>query len=247
MARNCTVQKPKKLLKNRWDLLTTKLLNIEEPFQKLDTSEILNIISPSLDTLTHQLTDEVMEAQYSFYWNNISQQRKTQWVESFQAEFRLIISQILKQIKEEIKLLLDIKALSMAILTKNKTLLNQVFWRCGQKEFRFIEKSGIYFGIPLGTLQLPLLLYFPSWWVLPLFGLILGYCTNWLAIRLIFRPLKPKKLLFGKVKVQGLFLKRQQEVSHEYAQIISREILSTERILEFIIRGALKSLICVKS
>ena len=229
--------KAKKIAEKSVDLLTLKLLNIEESFQQLEIPKLIEILSPSLQNLARQLTDEVMDAQYKLYWNNVSYQRKQQWTDDFQEEITLIMSKTLSQIQTEVKSLLDLKTLSIEALTSNKALLNQVFWRCGKKEFRFIERSGLYFGIPLGIIQLVLLMYFPPFWTLSFFGLILGYCTNWLAIYLIFRPLKPKSFFFGLFKLQGLFLKRQKEVSNEYAQIISQQILTTESMLEYIIRG----------
>lgn len=40
---------------------------------------------------------------------------------------------------------------------------------------------------------------------------MVGYITNWLAIKLIFEPVDPVKM--GPFVLQGLFLKRQDEVS----------------------------------
>lgn len=47
-------------------------------------------------------------------------------------------------------------------------------------------------------------------WILPAGGALVGYLTNWLAIKLIFEPVDPVK--FGPFVLQGLFLKRQNEV-----------------------------------
>lgn len=47
-------------------------------------------------------------------------------------------------------------------------------------------------------------------WTLPAGGAVVGYITNWLAIKLIFEPVDPVKI--GPFVLQGLFLKRQDEV-----------------------------------
>jgi len=41
-----------------------------------------------------------------------------------------------------------------------------------------------------------------------------GYLTNWLALKCIFEPVEPV-YLWGRFKIQGLFLQRQTEVSRE--------------------------------
>lgn len=47
-------------------------------------------------------------------------------------------------------------------------------------------------------------------WTLPAGGAIVGYATNWIALKLIFEPVDPVHI--GPFAVQGLFLKRQNEV-----------------------------------
>ena len=46
--------------------------------------------------------------------------------------------------------------------------------------------------------------FYPKFWILPLFGLLVGYATNWLALKLIFNPIEP--ISFLGVKYQGLFI-----------------------------------------
>lgn len=38
-------------------------------------------------------------------------------------------------------------------LLEDKRLVNELFERCGEAEFRFIERSGLYFGFLLGVFQ----------------------------------------------------------------------------------------------
>jgi uncharacterized membrane protein YheB (UPF0754 family) len=77
--------------------------------------------------------------------------------------------------------------------------------------------------------------FYSFWWILPIFGVIVGYFTNYLALKLIFRPLKPIRI--GGLHIQGLFIKRQNEVSKEYSSIVASKIISIENIFEYIIRG----------
>jgi uncharacterized membrane protein YheB (UPF0754 family) len=79
---------------------------------------------------------------------------------------------------------------------------------------------------------------YDAWWILPVFGLLVGYATNWLAIKLIFEPVKPIKI-FGK-EFQGLFITRQNEVSSEYAAMLANEIFTFDRIFAAIVNGPTK-------
>lgn len=226
------------------DMLTTKLLKIEERFGLVKPERIALEMGPSLDKLARQITDEVMQAQAPTIWSSTPKFVKTQIYENITNELPQLVIQMMDDIKENINELLDLKTIGVTALTKNKALLNDMFIRCGKEEFKFIEKSGLYFGIPFGLVQMGLAIYFVSvmkigtpWWLLPLFGLIVGYATNWLALKLIFEPLYPRKYLFGLFEFQGLFIKRQPEVATEYAKIVSGDILTTERLFEFMVRG----------
>jgi uncharacterized membrane protein YheB (UPF0754 family) len=72
-------------------------------------------------------------------------------------------------------------------------------------------------------------------WLLPICGFIVGWFTNYLALKIIFRPLRPTGI--GPFKVQGIFLKRQQEVSEVFARITCVELLGTEQIWDAILTG----------
>merc|ERR1712232_190818 len=61
--------------------------------------------------------------------------------------------------------------------------------------------------------------------ILPLSGLIIGYFTNWLGITMIFRPVEPHIICGGYVNIQGVFLKRQQQVSEELTRMICKELI----------------------
>lgn len=63
----------------------------------------------------------------------------------------------------------------------------------------------------------------------PLFTAIIGWATNWLAVKMLFHPRKPLRLPF--LNWQGLIPKRQQQLATEAAEIIEREILQQHLIL----------------
>jgi uncharacterized membrane protein YheB (UPF0754 family) len=142
---------------------------------------------------------------------------------------------MMEEVKNDFSNMLDLKYLAVSALTQNKVLLNQMFLSCGEAEFKFIKKSGLYFGFIFGLFQMIIWYVYPAWWILPLFGILVGYFTNYLALKLIFRPLNPIKI--GKLHIQGMFMKRQVEVSTEYSKIVSSKILTIEDIFEYIIRG----------
>ena len=78
--------------------------------------------------------------------------------------------------------------------------------------------------------------FVPQWWVLPFFGFLVGTLTNWIAIQLIFTPLEPKK--FGPFTFQGLFLKRQKEISEEFSRVFTEDVLTAKEVVHTLVHGA---------
>jgi uncharacterized membrane protein YheB (UPF0754 family) len=106
------------------------------------------------------------------------------------------------------------------------------------QEFGFIRRSGFYFGFLFGLVQMAVWFVYDASWVLPFCGFMVGWITNWLALKLIFTPLRPVRIC-GCFTIHGLFLKRQAEVSATYARVIITEILHVKAIWESILEGPL--------
>ena len=227
--------KARKMAETAVDLWNSKLINIEEEFARVEPAKVAREMTPSIDRLSRQIIDEVMDAQAPKIWQKTPNVIKESIYQEVSNELPAIVREIMNDVKANFKNLLDLKELAVTALTQNKQLLNQVFLNCGKQEFRFIEHSGFYFGFAFGIIQMVVWHFFPLWWILPIAGLLVGYFTNYFALKLIFRPLHP--LIIGKLVIQGMFIKRQQEVSLEYSNIVASKIITVENIFEYIIRG----------
>lgn len=62
-------------------------------------------------------------------------------------------------------------------------------------------------------------------------GAAIGWITNVLAIKFIFRPLQPITIPIFNIKVQGLIPKRRAELAKSIGEIVESELISTEEIL----------------
>ena len=227
--------KAKKMAETAVDLWTTKLLDIGTQFSRIKPKKVAEEMAPSIDHLSRQIIDEVMEAKLPAIWKNAPLNIKQNVYENVSDNMPHIVEEMMKEVKTDISNMLDLKYLSVSSLTQNKVLLNQMFLKCGEAEFKFIKKSGLYFGFLFGLIQMVVWYFLPLWWILPLFGILVGYYTNFLALKLIFRPLNPIKI--GKLHIQGMFMKRQVEVASEYSKIVASKIITIENIFEYIIRG----------
>lgn len=84
---------------------------------------------------------------------------------------------------------------------------------------------------------------FLSRWIMPLAGLIVGYATNYLALKMIFSPIDPHYCCCGRVKIHGLFLQRQYEVAAMFAQVNVRNVLNSRHMWMSMLEGKVRTLL----
>jgi uncharacterized membrane protein YheB (UPF0754 family) len=74
-----------------------------------------------------------------------------------------------------------------------------------------------------------------NYWLIliPLISAFIGWFTNWIAIKMLFHPKEPKKILG--ITFHGIFPKRQQQFAQKLGKLVSEELLSFKEIEEKII------------
>ena len=65
-----------------------------------------------------------------------------------------------------------------------------------------------------------------KYWLIfiPLISAFIGWVTNWVAIKMLFHPREPKRLLG--ITFHGIFPKRQQQFAEKLGKLVSAEFLS---------------------
>jgi uncharacterized membrane protein YheB (UPF0754 family) len=130
---------------------------------------------------------------------------------------------------------LDIDEIVRDAMAKDRALLGKVMVEIAGPEFKFIERSGLWFGGLFGIVQMFLWVAYPADWVLPAAGFFVGATTNWLALNLIFEPKTPVKI--GPFTVQGVFIKRQLEVAGKFADVMADNVLTANNLVRNIAEG----------
>lgn len=69
-----------------------------------------------------------------------------------------------------------------------------------------------------------------NYWLIliPLISAFIGWFTNWVAIKMLFHPREPRKILG--ITFQGIFPKRQQQFAEKLGRLVSAELLSFQDI-----------------
>lgn len=65
---------------------------------------------------------------------------------------------------------------------------------------------------------------------MPVIGAAIGWLTNWVAVKLIFRPHRPVTILG--YSIQGVVPKRRADLARSIGQVVERELVSVDDLLE---------------
>ncbi|QLD90277.1 hypothetical protein HWV07_15035 [Natronomonas salina] len=217
------------------DTAIGKITTQTEIFQELDPDLLADHIYESAGDDIKEMVVETIREQNPELWDDAPEQVHDAVRSQVDDQLPEIIQHITEHIGEHVDELFDTKMMVIEHLDEHPEHVNEIFLETGDKEFDFIVNSGFYFGTLLGIFSIPAYVIIGSWWVLPLFGVFVGYTTNWLALKMIFRPLQRHDI--GPFTLQGIFLRRQDVASETYAEIVAREIITLENIADNLMYG----------
>jgi uncharacterized membrane protein YheB (UPF0754 family) len=217
-------------------LITDKLLSLRQLFDEtFNADSFTGKLSVVIDEVTEQILDEVANKQAKAMWDNAGEFMQNEVRQRVRAEVVDVFHVIALDMADDIDGIMDIERTVLEAIDRHKALMGEMFYEVGQQEFKFIERSGLYFGFLFGIFQMIVWVLYPAPWILPAAGFGVGYLTNWIAIKLVFAPREPVK--FGPITVQGLFHKRQPEVAEAFGRIVATRVLNADNLVRTVMEG----------
>ena len=174
---------PAKVKKMGGDIANTilnDLLDVRSVFSKIDSELLAKLLTPKLFPIADAVvkkrvfgTDKIRlsDAPGEFY-EGILRKR-----------LRVSIKRVIDRIKADPEDYVDIRSLVTRELTRDKQLVVDLFQRCGRDELKFIVNIGLWGGMALGLLQMVAWLLWTPWWSLAVGGAIVGYFTDYIALK----------------------------------------------------------------
>lgn len=77
--------------------------------------------------------------------------------------------------------------------------------------------------------------------ILTIVGGIIGWVTNILAIKMLFRPIKPITIPLTNIKIQGLIPKRRNEIALSIGEAVESELIQINDIIEKLVTSQNKT------
>ena len=217
------------------DKAIAKLGTPAEFYQQLEPDKIGEHIVTMFEPEIPALVDDVMWRTNPAAWRDLPEAARRAVVTRVQAQLPSVVHTITDEIGTHIDQLLDPKIMVIEHFRANPDLVVRVFKDIGQKELNTMVNIGFVFGFLFGIPVAFIDHWFHQWYLLPILGIGVGWITNLLGMWLIFEPVEPTRY-FG-IRFHGLFLRRQNEAAEVYATIIADDVITLERIGDYLVEG----------
>jgi uncharacterized membrane protein YheB (UPF0754 family) len=217
------------------DTMTRSLIKPAELFDRIDPDEAIRELEGPMHDAVSGIVVEIVSEHQPGLWEAMPEVARRALIGRIEARAPAATRNIMDAVRANADRVFDIKHMVVTNLVRDKALLNRMFRETGGPEFRFLIRAGLPFGFLIGLAQATAFLLTDNHWLLPGFGLFTGAFTDFIALRMIFRPKQPKGI--GALRWQGLFHKRRLEVAKGYSRLLANEILTPRAIMQSLLTG----------
>lgn len=218
------------------ELLTQNLLKPEELLERVDAREAVEALREPLTEAIDEVSREIAEQIRPGLWDALPDQARRAIQKRIQDETPRVVESLLNEMRADLPRFVDVQFLAVTTLVRNKDKLNKLMRGMGDDAMAFVRRSGIYFGLVIGVVQMIAWALFQNPWIMPAFGFGVGFISDYIALNMLFRPIEPKKYL-GFIPFQGLLHAQRDKVTRDYARILADDLFSPEILFDGVLRG----------
>ncbi len=219
------------------DRLTGGTLDVHELMRRVDPNDMEHSIEDLLGDGLPALGAEMAGMMGPDTWEKLGETGQAALMEEVHKLVHDVIKDLYAYLRDSAEEIIDLNAMIIDLLSgDNVDRLHGIVETSGARELKFIEYYGGAFGLFIGLVQVAGYTLLDKWWIMPIVGTVVGLLTNYLAIKMIFEPLEPKKY-FGLITYQGMFPKRQPEIAVDYGEMCERDLITPHHLIEHIAEG----------
>jgi uncharacterized membrane protein YheB (UPF0754 family) len=218
----------------------SRLGSIGDFYRELEPDKIAAHLTTIARSEIRGVVETIMLRENPQLWRDLPPIVKEAVFARVEQQLPAIVQHLSREIGENVDQLIDAKLMVISYFEAHPQLICDLFQVVGSKELRFMQNFGFYFGFPMGFILVAILhnwphgFFIPEWAVLPIGGVIIGWTVNYVGISMIFEPIFPKWYVPWR---QGLFIKRKDEVTESYAQLISDHVITLQNIGNELLHG----------
>jgi len=219
------------------------IVGTEEFMDRIEPAHFFQTLDNVMGSVTTEVMERIMVKRWPKLWEALPKSVKAEVKVKILEDMKKSFGPMHDELKLNINTILDVQQMSIDKLVACPRMMVDMFRQTGARELAFITHVAATMGFVLGLVQTglyvwndkgPKIGYF-DYVLLPVSGLIIGYFTNFLAIKMTFSPIRAHIMCGGYVNIQGVFLKRQKEASIELAKLVCSQIIDAKAMMEYML------------
>ena len=241
------------------DNTLSKLGSLQEFLEAMDPEEMARMIGEQVGFELEHLIDEVMMERRAVLWENLPYSIKRRIYAQAHQQMPNVLKELVTELTYNVENLVDMRSMVVNQMENDRKLMVKMFLKVGQKEINFIWHISALIGAFFGIFQMFVYVFVPEHWTVPFFAAIWGFLTNWIAIWMVFNPVNPHPVKFpqfftrteglkfpwirpvmpriGTYNFQGAFMKRQDEVSIVFSEVVTADLITLKSIMTEMMYG----------
>jgi len=218
------------------ELLTSNLLKPEELLDRIDAGEAVEALRAPLAQVVDDISRDLAEQIRPGLWDSIPEAGRNAIQTRIKAQAPQLVEKLLDEMKSDLSRYVDLQFLAVTTLVRNKEKLVKLMRGVSNDAMAFVRRSGIYFGLGIGLVQMVVWALFKNPWIMPAFGFAVGFISDYIALNMLFRPVQEKKIL-GLYTFQGLLHAQREKITRDYAKILADDLFAPEILFDGVIQG----------
>jgi uncharacterized membrane protein YheB (UPF0754 family) len=218
------------------ELLTANLLKPEELLDRFDADEAVEALRAPLVRAVDGISRDFAEQIRPGLWDSLPDAARRTIQARIHDQAPRITENMLNEMKRDLSRYVDLQFLAVTTLVRNKEKLVKLMRSVSDDAMAFVRRSGIYFGLGIGLVQMIVWALFKEPWIMPAFGFAVGFISDYIALNMLFRPVQPTKYL-GFIRFQGLLHAQRDKITRDYAKILAEDLFSPEILFDGVLKG----------
>jgi len=228
-----------KMARMACEVMIGNVITVEELLDRVTPEGVFVELRDSVAEIASTVLERIMLKRFPTAWEAFPASVKVEIRDRVVDEAKKTMAPAMNEFKANIHSIVDLKDMSIHILTNDPQVFIDIFKESGAREMSFLQHVAAVMGFLCGCVQLVIYVNvrgkWTDYWMLPLSGLIIGYFTNWLALKMTFSPVWPHMMCGGYINFQGVLMKRQKECAEKMAALVCSKVIDARAVLQFII------------
>lgn len=216
-------------------LLTENLLRAEDLLARIDGADAVRELQVPLAHAVDEVAREVVDQVTPGGWDALPEAVRRLVRARVQQEAPGIVDRLLAEVRADVDQFVDLHYLTVTTLVRNKHRLNDMMRQTAGSSMLFLRRTGLVFGFAIGLVQTVAWAYWHNVWIMPAFGLVTGFLSDWVALTLLFRPREPRRILG--IRLRGVLHASRDQITRDYARIMAADLFQPAALLEAVLTG----------